>query len=194
MTDETPPQLVEADASLRAELIAKGEKIKAENPDFKFDKRWNTARMEEALAAHAMDDVQGEPRPQVTPAAEGDDAPAAEPGVAAMLAEIDRKHAEQMAALEAKLAAMSAAPLAAPAASTPTAAPAFVVAAPPPAAPPAPAPNTVACRVTKAGDGKIFTGLADPTHFKWNDIVHIPEETAKLLETRNFVEIGSPNG
>lgn len=65
-------------------------------------------------------------------------------------------------------------------------------------APPAPEPQPAAfvppagqvkCRVTKAGDGKIFTGREDQSFFAWNDEVWLPPSVAKDLEARYFVEI-----
>lgn len=50
----------------------------------------------------------------------------------------------------------------------------------------------VKCRVTKAGDMKVFTGKADPLYYRWNDMIVLPREIAQNLETRNFVEIGEP--
>lgn len=50
----------------------------------------------------------------------------------------------------------------------------------------------VKCRVTKAGDQKIFTGKADPLHYRWNEMIVLPRSVAEQLELRNFVEIGEP--
>lgn len=66
---------------------------------------------------------------------------------------------------------------------------------PPPAAVAEPEPvivDGVKCRVTKAGHEKIFTGKADPLHYRWNDMITLPRAVAEQLETRNFVEIGEP--
>ncbi|CAB4140962.1 hypothetical protein UFOVP399_42 [uncultured Caudovirales phage] len=63
--------------------------------------------------------------------------------------------------------------------------------APPATEPPAfvPPAGQVKCRVTKAGDGKIFTGREDQSFFAWNDEVWLPPSVAKDLEARYFVEI-----
>lgn len=50
----------------------------------------------------------------------------------------------------------------------------------------------VKCRVTKAGHEKIFTGKADPLHYRWNDMIVLPRSVADQLESRNYVEIGEP--
>lgn len=50
------------------------------------------------------------------------------------------------------------------------------------------AAGTVKCRVTKAGDGKVFTGNGNET-YKWNDMIVLPLSVAESLETRHFVEI-----
>lgn len=48
--------------------------------------------------------------------------------------------------------------------------------------------GTVKCRVTKWGDGEIFTGNGNE-RFKKDDIIILPIATAKSLEDRRFVEI-----
>lgn len=70
---------------------------------------------------------------------------------------------------------------------------------PPPPAPPVvaapPEPvivDGVKCRVTKAGDMKVFTGKPEPLYYRWNDIIVLPRSVAEQLETRNYVEIGEP--
>lgn len=50
------------------------------------------------------------------------------------------------------------------------------------------AAGSVMCRVTKAGDGKVFTGNGSET-YKWNDMVSLPKSVAEDLEKRHFVEI-----
>lgn len=50
------------------------------------------------------------------------------------------------------------------------------------------AAGSVKCRVTKAGDGKVFTGNGNET-YKWNDMIVLPLSVAESLETRHFVEI-----
>lgn len=68
--------------------------------------------------------------------------------------------------------------------------PAEAVSEPEPAPEPEAQPaGTVRCRVTKKGNGKIFTGKPEPKHFAWEDIVFIPPEAARQLEDRAFVEI-----
>jgi hypothetical protein len=46
---------------------------------------------------------------------------------------------------------------------------------------------TVMCRVTKAGDGQIFTGK-DQERYKRNDVCEFPAETAAALEAKGWVE------
>lgn len=48
--------------------------------------------------------------------------------------------------------------------------------------------GSVRCRVTKAGDGKVFTGNGDE-RFAWNDMIVLPRSVAESLEKRYFVEI-----
>lgn len=50
------------------------------------------------------------------------------------------------------------------------------------------AEGTVRCRVTKWGDGQVFTGTRDERYAK-DDIIVLPISTAKTLEDRRFVEI-----
>lgn len=50
------------------------------------------------------------------------------------------------------------------------------------------AAGSVQCRVTKAGDGQVFTGNGDE-RYKWNDMIVLPRTVAEDLEKRHFVEI-----
>ena len=43
------------------------------------------------------------------------------------------------------------------------------------------AAGTVKCRVTKAGDGKVFTGNGNET-YKWNDMIVLPLRSLKALK------------
>lgn len=48
--------------------------------------------------------------------------------------------------------------------------------------------GTVKCRVTKVGDGQIFTGNGNERYSR-NDIIVLPIKVAEDLEKRHFVEI-----
>ena len=154
---------VEQDADLKAVLIAK-----ADAAGVKIDKRWSAARIEQALADASMDDPQPAPVVEAAPAAPAPDV------VSALMAQI-----EELKKL------VVAQPAAAPAAFTPAAVPVKPITQP--------SSGTVQCRVTKAGDGKIHTGMEDPVYFKWGDVIHLPQSIAEQLESKQFVEIGAPN-
>lgn len=184
MTEET--EKVERDADLKAQLIAKAEKMGVE-----IDKRWSAARIEEAIAKKHLE---AEPSPPPAPAPEPEIAAPAV-GKADDAAEIARLKAE----LEAKLALLDA-KLAEPVKTgvpeglQSTVAPAFTPAKAPPVAPPPQGEPTVACRVTKKGDGEIFTGRAAPDdRYRWGAVVHLPKSVAEALEARAYVEIGEPS-
>lgn len=50
-------------------------------------------------------------------------------------------------------------------------------------------PGTYECRVTKAGDGQLFTEKEDGSRYEWDDTVYLDGEAAHALEGRHFVEI-----
>ena len=172
MSDE--PEMVEQDADLKASLIAK-----ADHQGVKIDKRWSAARIEEAIAQAAM----AEPLEEAVPVPASAPVPPASPdAVALLMAQIEE--------LKKMVAAQPA--TATPALTSPTAG--FTPAMPPEiVAIMTPSKGTVQCRVTKAGDQKIHTGLQNPVFFKWADVIHLPPDIAQQLEDRQCVEIGAPN-
>jgi hypothetical protein len=156
-------------ADLKAELL---KKVQAKG--LKADARFSIARLEAMLSeadaeAPAVDAPVPEPEPVANAQPEG---------------------GESVEALKARLAEMAAL-LAAKNAPAPT--PAFVPAKAPEAPPPPPpGEKTVQCRVTKAGHLKIFTGLEDPVHYKWGEIIYVPVSAAAQLEAKLYIEIGEP--
>jgi hypothetical protein len=158
-------------ADLKAELLRK---VQAKG--LKADARFSIARLEAMLSeADAEAPAVSAPVPDVV-----------EPP-----ANAQPEGAESVEALKARLAEMAAllASKAAPAPAPPVFVPAKAPEAPPP---PPPGEKTVQCRVTKAGHLKIFTGLEDPVHYKWGEIIYVPVSAAAQLEAKLYIEIGEP--
>lgn len=61
--------------------------------------------------------------------------------------------------------------------------------APVAAAPPALPEGSVMVRITKAGQGKVYTGLSDGSTYNMDDMVALPLDIAEALEKRAYAEI-----
>lgn len=193
---ETP----EKDTDLKAQLIAKVDKLNAGKSDDEkivIDKRWSAARIEETIAAAQLEVSEDEAEAVAEAASEYDPAvevevkhePEPEAKVEADEVKSAKTEAEIRAEIEAELKAKYEAEAAEKAKA------AFVPAKPPEMPPVSTVTSepTIPCKVTKFGDQKISTGRPAPDdRYKWGDVVHFPISIAQGLEDKQYVEIGQP--